>query len=580
MWKGGLLFLLFIAGITFIAHVSTSNTDVNNIDYDGRKLLDFIAFSSSSRKTFNKGDVSDRLCAADDSGDCHLSEYEQAVLRLSIVAFVMAPLAFLSFWIVCFGRTIFNCFGGWEKNPHSACFGISCCGRSCTRGNDADDFEGYSACGVYTTRFLLVLFTLCLIGVTVPGMMGNSHLSHGLKRPTSSFINFGIDLRQKLDHIVMNLTQLPYTKNINGSLTEVYQTFQEAMDKVHDADDKVSQVETYRFPIYIGILSLAPVVVLIGIAGGVFNCWQLTFCSAMILFLISTLMWSVFGLQYPMLIVLNDTCDEITLYNENVIAANITAHRNETFHPNRTSVIEVQVPLTSCTNSSFTKVERKVDDALNEAYSAACGSEGLQTPCLLSDNDYTRQAQKCDIILKNNIMQQPVCRLITDYKISGDLQKCRSAVAGVTNMSLLNFQPGSALCKEVTVNTCMEKQCQGPAAQIVDIIVEKLDVLSKYVYILRQEVVPLLGCYVFAPLVSALKEDVCHKLNPSFEWVEISMLAVGIILIPITILMILAAKRWRRDAMSPDTYRLMNHSYYNNDFGTTEKPKRTFIRTR
>ncbi|PRP85290.1 hypothetical protein PROFUN_06892 [Planoprotostelium fungivorum] len=558
--KSLLLFVIALAGSTLLL----SSQDVDSAS-SGRELLGLIP-SSSSRSTFTNGTVSNRLCALDENGDCHLMGYMEAVLRMSIIAFVMVPLAFLAFWVVCIGRCCCNCFGGWQRTPDNVCYGTRCCGNECL----SSEFQGYSMWSVYTVRVLTVVCFIALIAAVIPGIIGNSRVSKGMKGPTNNVMNFTDDLQAKLQTIVGELQTIPYTKDVNNSLDGVYTVFSDSRAQVQKVDVQVNLVDQYRNAVYITLLVLAPIVVLVGILGGLFNIWKLTWSASMFLFLISTLIWSIFAIHYPLLIVTTDSCHEMNILNDNVIRANTSASLGLPFVTNQTSALEELIPILKCSDNRLDSLKKDIEDALDSAYTQACSEDRLQTVCLIANNNITTAAKlKCPL-LANKIMQQTVCRNMQKYVDTKDIAYCKVAASLVANMSVLDFDYSSLRCEIVSIEDCEKGNCSDTATKITSDIAINLDILTRYIEILRVEIYPLLGCFLFAPLVSSLTDVVCHQLSPGFEMVETSLLCICIILIPTTILLFLASKRWRRDALQrdysyvalADGYTINNHEYH------------------
>ncbi|PRP75126.1 hypothetical protein PROFUN_03962 [Planoprotostelium fungivorum] len=552
------LMAILVGVIIMMAY--TSN-DAEASVASGRHVLSSAAIlpQSKSRPTFDKGTVSARLCAADDDGNCNLIGYLEAIGRMTIPALILVPISIVAWFACCLGRLCCNCFGGWERTPGNVCFGEKCCDTDCYENRQ---FQGYSTAGIWATKILLVLMFLGLVAVFVPGFLGNRQLGKGIAGPLDSVLKFGDDMRGKMNNIVGRLQVLPYTTNINGSLTSVYAALSDFDSYGDQAHTQLNQVERYRVPVYTVLLVITPVVVLLGILGGIFNCPKLICCTAGGLFWMSALIWLLFGIQYPMLIIVSDLCDELTIYDTNIIYANATANNRTATPSGKVTIFESHINITSCNSTTFDPVKTKIDDALNQAYSTACSNDILQSLCLEARNitQYMLLVGQCtdNVTLIRNITSQPVCQLIEQYINTNDISYCMQAVQQAN--ATLNIVDVPVVerfgypmvvrdeCRIVPLNVCPTTCNYTTTRNATGQVIYQTDVLNTYNYIYETFVRPLLGCFLFAELVDDLKGGVCDNLTPGANMVEQTFLSIGILLIPTTILMMLAFKRWRSDS--------------------------------
>jgi len=339
----------------------------------------------------------------------------------------------------------------------------------------------------------------------------------------------------------------------------------------------IKKADGIRQPIYIVIMILAPIVAIFGLIGGLIGIWKIMFAAALMFFWMSLLIWLVFGIQYPLLIAFSDTCAEMNIWNYNVQVANATLAADPNAQvqiPARQSVFEALVPITSCSNTTFGDLKAQATKGIETAYKSAC--QELQYIC----GNATEQASPgvsggrptcCSAGSGNScnnaraVASQPLCQVITAYYANNaqNYSQCEQAVNSAltaivldpyyVNTTAPNGQQGIPLffCDNVTITNCSTNCHTQQLRDGSNTTVYNIQIGQAYLYVLYNKVFPLLSCFIFNPLINDITDAVCDKLVVGLNTMEQVFLCIAILLIPSTILAILAAKRWRIDSHEP-----------------------------
>jgi len=546
-------FLVLAFSITLYQVVSEEEA---RLDVGREPLTTILLPSTPTRATFNAGPISGRLCAADANGNCQWLSYAQAIGRMTIPALVLAPVSIIAFWAFCLGRCCCNCFGGIQRTPGNVCYGKTCCGDSCW----PHEFSGYSAASIWVVRILYVVCFIALLAVMIPGFFGNAKVSKGITSPGQNFLSFADGIQAQAKGFLDRLSALPYTNTANGTFGEIVSKIQPLRDTGTTINQQINKAEQYRMPIFIVFLVLAPLCFGIGILGGFLNKWKLIFGCALVAFWMSLFIWLIFGIQYALLIVVNDTCNEMVLWNNNLANATVYIQAGVTPpKPQETSFIENLNSLVSCSqNSSFTDIANKIRTGQNQAYSTLCDPGALPQFCFNNDLlranttllcSFSGTADQVDIVY-----HQPACVFLREYNNTGNFSDCIAAaqIALQGNFTVLDISTTNPpVCQALLLSSCPTKCYTSESRNTTAEVIGTLSVLEEYIQLFTDVLNSnLLNCLVFQPLASSLQVAVCDQLSGGGDLLEQAFLSIAIILIPGTILAILASKRWRADSFA------------------------------
>jgi len=563
--------LKFVLGTFFVLAFSVTlyqavSEEEARFDVGRGPLATVLLPATNTRATFNSGTVSGRLCAADDNGNCKWVDYAQAIGRMTIPALVLAPVSFVAFWAFCLGRCCCNCFGGKQRTPGNVCYGKTCCGEECW----PHEFTGYDTVSIWVVRILYVVCFIALIAVMIPGFFGNAKVSKGITSPGQNFLSFADSIQAEAKGFLDRLTALPFTSSANSSFADVINKIQPLRDTGNTINDQIKKAEQYRMPVFIAFLVLAPLCFGIGILGGFLNQWKLIFGCALMAFWISLFVWLLFGIQYALLVVVNDTCNEMVLWNSNLANATVYIKAGQTPpKPQKTSFIENLNTIVSCSqNSSFTDIENKIRTGQDTAYMTLCDPNALPEFCFNNQTVLATTTAQCarsgtaDQV--GIVYNQQACQLLRDYQASGNFSACVAAaqIALQGNFTVLDASTTNPpVCQALHLNDCPTKCYTEDARNNTAEVIVTLVVLDQYLQLFADVLNSnLLNCLVFQPLVTSLEGSVCDQLSNGGDILEQAFLSIAIILIPGTILAILAAKRWRADSFSTGEVAL-THDY-------------------
>eukprot|EP01117_Protostelium_nocturnum_P005638 TRINITY_DN2037_c0_g1_i1.p1 TRINITY_DN2037_c0_g1~~TRINITY_DN2037_c0_g1_i1.p1 ORF type:complete len:687 (-),score=162.89 TRINITY_DN2037_c0_g1_i1:847-2907(-) len=527
------LALLAVSGI-FVAKFTNEEAQRDSVGFrSGREPLSVVPLGSEKRLDFNGNSLGVGMCAPDANNNCDWPGYAQGIGRLSLAPFAFTFIVLLSFWVFCSGRLCCNCFGGKERTPGNICYGRMCCSTDCFVGRD---FHGYATLELWIVKVALVLLVCALAASAIPGFRGNAKISEGIKGPTNNVGLFIRNISDSTTAIINELSTLEYSKDANASidgLTNFTVTLTDLTDK---ANGYVKEADRYRRPVYITLIVLAPFFALIGLAAGFFNLPKLTCCIGLCLFWVSMIVWIVFSLQFFLVLVFEDGCTETTIWSANL------ANGGAVVPGSRQSIFEKYIP-TSELNRTFTDLRKVALDA--EALVIESGNNVIDQLCT------------------NRTVPDPVFsagEYCTTNRTHTPARFLGSPSANVTDIKTDNsdgclndgyYPCASFCCRIVTIQECSTKCAENQTRSAALDLVNFIDLFQKYDAILIGKVLPFLSFDTFLPLVVGLRDPICQGLVEGGQIVEQCLLCIAIFLIPTTILMIMAHKRWRDDSAGP-----------------------------